>query len=74
MFATAPQPCYQIFPPQVVILKVNARDRDSGDNGRVSYFLKVNNANVAETEKFAINEITGELRARGRFDREERER
>ncbi len=59
---------------EVVILKVNARDRDFGENQRISYFLKVNNENVHETEYFSINEVTGELRAKGQFDREEKER
>ena len=57
-----------------VILKVNARDRDVGENQRISYFIKVNNENVLTTDKFGINEVTGELRAIGRFDREETER
>ena len=26
---------------EVVVLKVNARDRDAGENGRISYYLKV---------------------------------
>ncbi len=67
----------------VVILKVNARDRDRGENGRISYFLKAprGNRNVGELagsdldgsgsgSGFALNEATGELRARGTFDRE----
>jgi hypothetical protein len=57
-----------------VILKVNARDRDVGENQRISYFIKLNNKNEQRTEKFGINEVTGELRAIGRFDREEKER
>ena len=57
-----------------VILKVNARDRDVGENQRISYFIKVNNENVLQTDKFGIDEETGELRAIGRFDREEKER
>ena len=57
-----------------VILKVNARDRDLGENQRISYFLKVNNVNVESTNEFSMNPNTGELRAIGRFDREEKER
>ena len=57
-----------------VILKVNARDRDVGENQRISYFIKVNNKNELQTDKFGINEVTGELRAIGRFDREATER
>jgi hypothetical protein len=58
----------------VVILKVNARDRDFGDNQRISYFLKDQNENVAETDMFSIDEVTGELRTKGIFDREERDK
>ncbi len=59
----------------VVILKVNARDRDHGENARISYFLKVGNRNVGEAEEhFSMSEATGELRARGTFDREVRKR
>ena len=58
-----------------VILKVNARDRDhGGENARISYYLKVGNANVGEPEHFSMSEATGELRARGTFDREVRPR
>ena len=59
-----------------VILKVNARDRDSegfgsvSDNGRVSYHFKVANENVGETSEFMIDAETGEVRAKIAFDRE----
>jgi len=39
-----------------------------------SYFFKVNNENVGETEHFSIDPETGEVRAKVRFDREEREK
>ncbi len=38
------------------------------------YFFKVNNENVGETESFSIDEETGEVRAKVRFDREEKEK
>ena len=38
------------------------------------YFFKVNNENVGETEHFSIDPETGEVRAKVRFDREEREK
>jgi hypothetical protein len=61
-----------------VFLTVRAIDRDGedNDNGRISYFLKVNNKNVLETEKFKIDERSGELRTKAgqRLDREEKER
>jgi hypothetical protein len=56
------------------LTQVNARDRDFGENAHVSYFLKSNNENVAETEEFSMDEATGELRAKGRFDREHKSR
>ena len=39
-----------------------------------SYFFKLNNENVGETEHFSIDPETGEVRAKVRFDREEREK
>nr|XP_012234071.1 PREDICTED: cadherin-87A [Linepithema humile] len=56
--------------PNYLILTVKARDRDPGDNGRVSYHLKVGNRNVQETEEFSINQETGELRSKIILDRE----
>lgn len=57
----------------VVFKTVRAVDQDGAenDNGRVSYFFKVNNENVAETREFRIDENTGELKTRLRLDREE---
>ena len=58
-----------------VILKVNARDRDSensgsvSDNGRVSYHFKIANENVDQTTEFIIDPETGEVRAKIMFDR-----
>lgn len=51
-------------------MTVKASDRDPGENGRVSYHLKVGNKNVQETEEFAIDQETGELRAKIILDRE----
>ena len=57
----------------VVYKTVRAVDQDGAenDNRRVSYFLKVNNENVAETREFRIDQNTGELKTRVRLDREE---
>ena len=58
-----------------VVLKVNARDRDIGeDNRRISYFFKVNNENVGQTGDFSIDETTGEVRPIRIFDREDVDR
>jgi hypothetical protein len=52
------------------ILKVKAVDDDTGDNGKVSYHLRVNDQNVQETNEFIINEETGDLTAKIPLDRE----
>lgn len=53
-----------------MILTVKAIDRDPGENGRVSYHLKVGNRNTQETEEFSIDQETGELRSKIILDRE----
>lgn len=53
-----------------MILTVKAIDRDPGENGRVSYHLKVGNQNTQETEEFSIDQETGELRSKIILDRE----
>ncbi|KAJ2947229.1 hypothetical protein O0L34_g16939 [Tuta absoluta] len=53
-----------------LITTIKATDEDSGDNGRVSYFLKVANQNVGETPEFSIDRDTGELRTKTFLDRE----
>lgn len=53
-----------------MILTVKAIDRDPGENGRISYHLKVGNKNVQETEEFSIDQETGELRSKIILDRE----
>ena len=44
------------------------------ENGRVSYFFKVSNENVDETNEFRIDTETGEIRAKSSFDREIQDR
>ncbi|XP_043681793.1 cadherin-87A [Vespula pensylvanica] len=56
--------------PNYLILTVKAIDRDPGENGRISYHLKVGNKNVQETEEFSIDQETGELRSKIILDRE----
>ncbi|XP_054711474.1 cadherin-87A-like [Uloborus diversus] len=60
--------------PDFLVLIVSAEDKDRGENGRVSYFLKVGDANVEETEHFKINTVTGEIRTKSILDREENSR
>ncbi|KAI5635157.1 cadherin domain-containing protein [Phthorimaea operculella] len=55
-----------------LITTIKATDEDSGDNGRVSYYLKVDNQNVGETAEFSIDRDTGELRTKTFLDREHR--
>lgn len=56
-----------------MLITIRATDEDSGENGRVSYYLKVGNKNVHETNEFALDENTGELRAKAFLDREQRD-
>lgn len=51
-------------------MTVKAADKDPGENGKVSYHLKVGNVNVQETEEFMIDKDSGELRAKVILDRE----
>lgn len=57
-----------------LVLTVKANDSDTGDNGKVSYHLQVNNENVQETESFEINEASGELRLKNNLDRRHKSR
>lgn len=49
---------------------VKAIDKDQGENGRITYHLKVGNKNLQETEEFVIDIDTGELKTNGFLDRE----
>lgn len=51
-------------------MTVKAVDKDSGDNGKVTYHLKVGNKNLQETDEFSIDRFTGELRSKIVLDRE----
>ncbi|KAF9823771.1 hypothetical protein SFRURICE_000014, partial [Spodoptera frugiperda] len=53
-----------------LITTIKATDEDSGENGRVSYYLKVDNQNVGETPEFSLDPDTGELRTKTFLDRE----
>ena len=46
------------------------QDGDDNENGRISYFFKVKNENVLETDEFSIDEQTGEIRVKVELDRE----
>lgn len=52
-------------------MTVKAIDKDIGENGRVTYHMRVNNENVQETDEFTIDATTGELRSKKYLDREE---
>ncbi|XP_043256897.1 cadherin-related tumor suppressor [Colletes gigas] len=60
--ATVPEDEY----PPLFVNKVFAKDRDSGENGQVSYYL-VNDF----TETFMIDSDTGEISTNAKLDREE---
>jgi hypothetical protein len=51
-------------------MTVKAQDGDPGENGRISYHLKVGNENTQETNEFVISADTGELRTKIILDRE----
>lgn len=59
---------------EYLVLTVKADDSDSGDNGKISYHLQVNNENVQETDTFEINELSGELRLKKKLDRKRKSR
>lgn len=60
--ATVPEEEY----PPLFVGKVSAKDRDSGENGQVSYYL-VNDF----TETFVIDSDNGEISTNAKLDREE---
>ncbi|XP_053605342.1 cadherin-87A isoform X2 [Plodia interpunctella] len=53
-----------------LITTIKATDEDTGENGRVSYYLKVDNQNVGETAEFSLDRVSGELRTKTFLDRE----
>ncbi|XP_058116398.1 cadherin-87A [Anopheles ziemanni] len=57
-----------------LVMTVKATDNDSGANGKVLYYLQVNNQNVQETEEFSVNEMSGELRIRRQLERKRQSR
>ncbi|XP_077297943.1 cadherin 87A [Arctopsyche grandis] len=57
----------------IVLMTVKATDQDLGENGRVTYYLKVGNKNVHETKEFTLDEISGELRTKVFLDREQKD-
>ncbi|XP_037083991.1 cadherin-87A-like [Pollicipes pollicipes] len=57
-----------------LVLTAEASDRDQGDNGRLSYYFRVGETDGSETDEFAIDSETGEVRTRVRFDRESRDK
>ncbi|XP_055710433.1 cadherin-87A isoform X2 [Phlebotomus papatasi] len=60
---------FNVVEPEYLVMTVKATDEDSGLDGKVTYHLQVNNDNVQETEEFAIDEISGELRTRKQLER-----
>lgn len=60
--ATVPEDEY----PPLFVSKVSAKDRDSGENGQVSYYL-VNDF----TDTFVIDSDSGEISTNAKLDREE---
>jgi Cadherin domain len=52
-------------------MTVKATDLDTEENGRISYYLQVNNENVLETDEFIIDEVTGELKMKKTLNRKQ---
>ncbi|XP_062870804.1 protocadherin alpha-8-like [Trichomycterus rosablanca] len=55
--------------PGTLILKLNATDPDEGVNGEIMYTFKEGQRGIAD--KFAVNNITGEITVAGHLDYEE---
>ncbi|CAH0559618.1 unnamed protein product [Brassicogethes aeneus] len=53
-----------------LVMTVKATDKDDGENGRITYHLKVEDENVQETKEFSVNANTGELKTKVTLDRE----
>lgn len=51
-------------------MTVKATDEDDGENGKINYYLQVNNENVLETDEFRIDEHSGELKLKKSINRE----
>jgi hypothetical protein len=72
------QPSIGFFENQKIgskVVRVQAFDEDSGNNGIVRFSFKVNGAeNVQETDEFSIDPETGVIVSKKVLDREERDR
>lgn len=55
-----------------LVTKVVAEDSDPGENGRVTYHLRVGNNDTQSTDEFYIDENNGELRTSVILDREKK--
>ncbi|XP_076318163.1 cadherin 87A isoform X1 [Tachypleus tridentatus] len=55
-----------------LVMTVKAVDTDKEENGRISYWLKLGDKNVEETEEFFIDHVTGELKTKKILDREKK--
>ncbi|KAH1027486.1 hypothetical protein HUJ05_000983 [Dendroctonus ponderosae] len=56
----------------LIVLIVKATDKDPGENGRITYHLKVGEQIMQETNDFGIDEKNGELKLKRDLDREEK--
>ena len=54
----------------MLVLDVLAKDEDSGENGRLYYSFIYEGEVTQSTPEFTINAVTGVIRARIVFDRE----
>lgn len=58
--------------PDFLVMTVKATDKDFGENGRITYHLKIDDMITQETPEFSIDANTGELKTRKLLDREQR--
>lgn len=64
--------CFQNVEVNYLVTKVVAEDSDPGENGRVTYHLRVGNNDTQSTDEFYIDENNGELRTSVILDREKK--
>lgn len=55
-----------------LVMTVKATDKDTGDDGKLTYHLQENNEIVPETADFRIDEQTGELRTKRVLNRKQK--
>uniref|UniRef100_A0A8D8SJI2 Cadherin-87A n=2 Tax=Cacopsylla melanoneura TaxID=428564 RepID=A0A8D8SJI2_9HEMI len=55
-----------------LVTKVQAKDEDSGENGRLTYHFNINGTHTQHTAQFSIDPDSGAITTRAALDREEK--